>query len=147
MRFSALFPVAALCCLILIAGCTQPVTEVIPTSTLTPTVPTPGLSPGPTDTVPTDYRVLVDVSRGTLSFNPVIKVEFRGGQGMRLVSSIDAEVIRADGTTGTATLPTPAIGEYMEILGTTGKDRVVVFARMMNGERYKIYDQVLEYRA
>lgn len=146
MRWHSFLPIIALCCLVLLSGCTQPETHEIPTPTLTPTVPTPDLSPGPIDTIPYDYRVFVEVSRGTQSFNPVIRVEFRGGPGMRLVSSVDTEVIRADGTIGTATLTTPAIGEYMEIPGTTETDRVIVYARMMNGERYRIYDQVLEFR-
>jgi hypothetical protein len=110
-------------------------------------MPAPDLVPGPTDTVPAEYRVLVTVTRGTFSPNPVIRVEFRGGQGMRLVSSLDAEVIRADGTIGTASISTPAIGDFMEVTGTTAIDRVIVSARMMNGERYRIYDQVLEFRA
>ncbi len=146
MRWYAFLQVATLCCLIFLTGCTQHETDGITTPTPTLTMSTPALSPGQTDDVPTDYRVYIEVSRGTLSFNPVIRIEFRGGKGMRLVSSIDAEVIRADGTVGTATLPTPATGDYMEIAGTTETDRVIVYARMMNGERYRIYDQVLEFR-
>ncbi len=135
------------CGLVLAAGCTQQEVPATPTPSPTPTAPPPDLSPKPTDTVPAEYSVLVTVSRNTYSFNPLVRVEFRGGRGMALISSLDAEVIRENGTIGTARLQKPAIGEFMEILGTTGKDRVIVTATMMNGERYRIYDQVLEFRA
>lgn len=146
MRWNGLLTAAALCCLVLLAGCTQPGREVNISPVVTPAIAVPDLSPEPTDAVPPDYRIAIAVSRGTLSFNPVIKVEFRGGQGMQTLSSLEGFVIRSDGTTLTAALARPSIGEFMEITGTTGKDRIIVYARMMNGERYRIYDQVLEFR-
>lgn len=134
-------------CLVVATGCVQEEVRVTPAPLPTLEIRPPDLSPLPTDTVPSEYRIFVTVSRNTYSFNPLIRVEFRGGQGMALLSSLDAEVMRGDATIGTARLEKPAIGEYMEIAGTTGKDRVVVTATMMNGERYRVYDQVLEFRA
>ncbi len=140
---------AFLAVFLLIAGCTQ--SEPSPAATQTPTpAPTmglPDLSPIPTDAVPTDHRILVSVSRGTLSFNPVIVVEFRGGQGMVLLSSLEATVTRPDGTVGSASVREPSIGDTIEIVGSTYKDRIEVFSRMKDGSRYRIYDQVLEFRA
>lgn len=66
---------------------------------------------------------------------------------MRMVSWIDAEVIRPDGMVASACMKTPSIRDFMEITGTTAADRVIVPARMMNGERYRIYDRVLEFRS
>ncbi|OPX67023.1 MAG: hypothetical protein A4E37_01691 [Methanoregulaceae archaeon PtaB.Bin056] len=147
MNLQAFFLAVFVCGLVLASGCTQQEVPATPTPAPTPTAPPPDLSPVPTDTVPAEYGVVVTVSRNTYSFNPLVRVEFRGGRGMGLVSSLDAEVIRGDGIVRTARLQKPAIGEYMEILGTTGKDRVIVTATMMNGERYRIYDQVLEFRS
>ncbi len=147
MNLQAVFLAFLVCGVVLSAGCTQQEAPPMPTTSPTPTALLPDLSPVPTDTVPPEYSVHVTVSRNTYSFNPLVRVEFRGGRGMGLVSSVDAEVIRMDGSTGTARLEEPSIGEYMELLGTTGKDRVIVTATMMNGERYRIYDQVMEFRA
>ncbi|HNQ29295.1 MAG: hypothetical protein A4E36_01461 [Methanoregulaceae archaeon PtaB.Bin009] len=146
MRLQPIFLVVLVCGMIFITGCTQQEVQVTPTPTPTPEAPPPDISPLPTDTVPTEYRVFVTVTRNTYSFHPLIKVEFRGGQGMGLLSSLDAEVIREDGSAGTASLQRPAIGEFMEVQGSTGKDRVIVHAHMMNGARYRIYDDVLEFR-
>ena len=147
MNLQAVFLAFFVCGLVLLAGCMQQEAPVMPTPSPTPTVMPPDLSPVPTDTVPPEYSVHVTVTRNTYSFNPLVRVEFRGGRGMGLVSSLDAEIIRMDGTVGTARLEEPAIGGYMELPGTTGRDRVIVTATMMNGERYRIFDQVLEFRA
>jgi ABC-type Fe3+-hydroxamate transport system substrate-binding protein len=133
---------------LLLAGCTQPATPpATETSTPTPTVTSPDLSPIPTDVMPPDQRVVVSVSRGTLSFNPVIQVEFRGGPGMVLLSTIDAKVTRPDGTIVTGSLREPKIGDILELVGSTARDRVEVTARMKNGNVYRVFDQVLEFRA
>ena len=93
-----------------------------------------------------DQAIIVEVSRGTLSYDPKIRVEFRGGTGMTLLSYIDVKVTRPDGTVETARLTAPSIGDYVELTGSTGKDRVEVSSRLKNGNEYKIYDQVLEFR-
>ncbi|MDD1715602.1 MAG: hypothetical protein LUQ01_01240 [Methanolinea sp.] len=140
---------AVLAVCLLIAGCTQsePIPAVTPTPTSAPTAGLPDLSPIPTDAVPTNHRILVSVSRGTLSFNPLLVVEFRGGQGMILLSSLEARVTRSDGTVETASMQEPRIGDTLKIVGSTYKDRIEVFSRMKDGSRYRIYDQVLEFRA
>lgn len=148
MKPTAFIFMAFLAVFLLIAGCTQsePIPAATPTPTPSPTVGLPDLTPIPTDAVPTDHRILVSVSRGTLSFKPVFVVEFRGGQGMVLLSSLEAKVTRSDGTTGTGTLQEPSIGDTIEIMGSTSKDRIEVFSRMKDGSRYRIYDEVLEFR-
>jgi len=132
---------------LLTAGCTGSPQQGAATQAPTPslTVP-PTLTATPTDVIPVDQAIIVEVSRGTLSYDPKIKVEFRGGTGMNLLSYIDATVTRSDGTVETARLTAPVIGDYVELTGTTGKDRVEVTERLKNGNEYKIYDQVLEFR-
>jgi hypothetical protein len=132
---------------LLVAGCTQTPQQVPATQTPTPS-PTVLMTftTTPTDVIPVDQGIIVEVSRSTLSFDPKIKVEFRGGTGMNLLSYIDAKVTRSDGTVETARLTAPDIGDYVELTGTTDKDRVEVTVRLKNGNEYKIYDQVLEFR-
>ncbi|MBP1929266.1 ABC-type transport system substrate-binding protein [Methanolinea mesophila] len=131
------------------AGCTQaPPQTSTPTPTPTPLPPTPAvtLTTEPTDVVPAGQSVLIEVSRGTLSFDPVITVVYRGGTGINLLSGLEVKVTRSDGTVGTAALSEPNIGDSVDVLGSTGKDRVEVWAVMKDGNTYKIYDQVLEFR-
>ncbi len=132
---------------LLAAGCTQAPQQGPATQTPTP-LPTVLMTftTTPTDVVPVDQAIIVEVSRGTLSYDPVIKVEFRGGTGMNLLSYIDAKVTRSDGTVETARLTSPVIGDSVDLTGSTGKDRVEVSTRLKNGNEYKIYDQVLEFR-
>jgi ABC-type transport system substrate-binding protein len=131
------------------AGCTQaPPGTITPTPTPTSLPPTPitTLTTEPTDVVPPGQNIIIEVSRGTLSFNPVITVIFRGGTGINLLSTLEVQVTRSDGTVETAHLDEPKIGDSIEVLGSTGKDRVEVWAVMKDGNTYKIYDQVLEFR-
>ncbi len=111
-----------------------------------PPTPITTLTTEPTDVVSPGQNVIIEVSRGTLSFNPVITVVFRGGTGINLLSTLDVQVTKSDGTVETAHLDAPQIGDSIEVVGSTGKDRVQVWAVMKDGNTYKIYDQVLEFR-
>jgi ABC-type transport system substrate-binding protein len=145
--------VILLTCLIVLAllgaGCTQAppqATTPTPTSTSTPPTPVATLTTGPTDVVPPGQSIIIEVSRGTLSFNPLITVTYRGGTGINLLSSLEVRVTQSDGTVETASLAEPNIGDSVDVVGSTGKDRVEVWAVMKDGNTYKIYDQVLEFR-
>jgi ABC-type transport system substrate-binding protein len=134
---------------LLVAGCTQAPPETntpTPTPTSLPPTPVTTLTTEPTDVVPPGQDVIIEVSRGTLSFDPVITVVFRGGTGINLLSTIEVKVTRSDGTVETAHLDNPKIGDSIEVTGSTGKDRVEVWAVLKDGNTYKIYDQVLEFR-
>jgi hypothetical protein len=131
------------------AGCTQgppQTTTPTPTPTSLPPTPVATLTTGPTDVVPSGQSVIIEVSRGTLSFNPLITVTYRGGPGINLLSSLEVKVTRPDGTSETASLAEPKIGDSVDVVGSTGKDRVEVWAVMKDGNTYKIYDQILEFR-
>lgn len=145
---SILFVVSVIFLAILAAACTQSPQNgtVTPTATNLPGTPGPNIATGPTDTVPEYYYTALEVSRNTLSFNPTIRVTFRGGAGMNFVNALDVQVIRSDGIMETASLPRPHVGDFVELRGTTGKDRVIVTMQLINGDSYKIYDKVLEFR-
>jgi ABC-type transport system substrate-binding protein len=146
MKAQILVLVFGLGIFLLVAGCTQAPQETAPVTTVT-TAPTfAELTTEPTDEVPGEQNILVSVSRGTLSFDPTIRVEFRGGSGIILLSAIDATVTREDGSVETARMIEPDIGESVELSGSTGKDRVEVTVYLKNGRSYRIYDEILEFR-
>ena len=147
-KLSGVLIAAALLALALIAGCTQPLPSLpgIPPGTTMPGSGGTSLTPGPTDQVPGPQEILIVVSRNTLSFDPLIKVMFRGGAGMNAVNTLDVKVTRSDGSMSTASLVKPRVGDFVDMKGTTGKDRVEVTARMITGDVYKIYDQALQFR-
>ncbi len=140
---------------LLVAGCTQtPTTPATPTPTVPVTVPTtapatPTAAPtlgyieGP---IPTQYEVSVQVDRNTIVTPPIITATFRGGKGINFVSSIQVVVTRSDGQVIEKTMQKPQVNDKVEIEGTRGKDQVQVFANLVNGNRYKITDQIFETR-
>lgn len=150
MRISAILLISlGIFLAILVAGCAQLSQNGTPTPT--PTIlqgtPGPNLSPSPTDVVPEYYFVAIEASRNTLSFDPTIRVTFRGGAGMNFVNNLDVMVIRSDGVGESKTFFKPLhVGDFVDLKGTTGKDRVIVTMQMINGDSYKIYDKVLEFR-
>ncbi|HII75889.1 MAG TPA: hypothetical protein HA264_02330 [Methanolinea sp.] len=145
--------------LVLGAGCTQPstgpATQVqtpVPTTaqpTASPTVATPVATPtlgyieGP---LPAQYMVDVQVDRNTVAITPSIIATYRGGKGTNFVYSVDVTVTRSDGQVITKSLERPQVNQQVEIEGTRGTDRVEVFVNLVNGERYRIYDQSLAFR-
>ena len=146
----------------LAAGCSQPSappatpvptqvpTTVIPVRTVITPVPTPTLDyiPGP---MPGNFEVTVDVDRNVISIDPKITVTFRGGRGINYVYSVDVVVTRSDGVVEKASLTRPKVNDYVEILGTTGTDRVQVFVTLVTKDPppgpYLIYDEDLPFRS
>ena len=142
--------------LALAAGCTMPpgigVTP-IPTTTVTtaPPMPTVTVPPGPVVTVPPQFSIAVQVTRNPSTANPYINVAFRGGNGQFILHQLMVTVARSDGVVVREVIPETgngqyAIGDSINVMGTTGTDEVVVVATI-NGVDYKIYDEYLTYGA
>jgi hypothetical protein len=149
---------------LLVAGCTQttippPTTTTTPTTvhttaappTMQPTTPatvttTPALDSieGP---LPSQYMVDVQVDRNTVSTAPTITVTFRGGKGINFVSSMDVVLTRSDGQVAKETILKPRVNSQVTMDGTRGTDRVQVFVTMVDGNRYRVYDQELAFRS
>jgi hypothetical protein len=109
-----------------------------------------GLYPSPTDTMPDNQAVTVDV--GEKDYLGAIPVIFQGGLGQVNVHNIDVRLTRFDGTTQTATLGLKK-GDTIELEGTRGSgsltgqpDRVEVWVTTNSGQTYKIIDKLVEYR-
>jgi ABC-type glycerol-3-phosphate transport system substrate-binding protein len=139
-----------LCAAIGIAGCTgtpgTPASQ--PTATAAPSA-TPSLSsvpdlvPAPTDALPADYEVTIDV--GEKDYLATIPVIFQGGKGQIHVTRIDVTFTRSDGQVKTTTIGKNK-GDMIELEGTKQTDRVEVWVSMNNGQRYKTNDVLSPYR-
>jgi hypothetical protein len=143
--------------LVLAAGCTLPqgggVTPTPTTVRATMTSPTPVVTvpPGPVVTPPPQYAIAIQVTRNPSTANPYITVAFRGGNGQFILQQLTVTVARSDGLVIQEVIPETgngqyAIGDSVNIMGTTGTDEVVVVATL-NGVDYKIYDEFLTYGA
>jgi hypothetical protein len=147
----------ALGTLLAAAGCVsseKPVVTPNPTTIRTPEAPpspspvpttTASTEPGPVDTLPPGWDLSVTVEKGGMYTRTVI-VRFDGGKGLTYASRMDVRVTFPDGTVKTDGITKPKMGDTVEILGSTGTDRVEVLMLMASGDTYKIIDQQMPYR-
>ena len=156
-RISAIM-IVVLCGAMITAGCTS-----IPSSPAA-TTPGPGtpatpagsgapavtLTAVPTDVLPSENRVTVDVSEK--DYLGIITVTFQGGIGMNSIKKVDIKLTRADGSTQQATVGTKK-GDEVELQGTRGTgserglaDRVEIWVTTNQVQKYKIVDVLREYR-
>jgi hypothetical protein len=147
MNARIVIPVLVIVCVaIIFAGCTGTQSATTPgTSTqMSGTSTTSGsIVPGPTETLPPDYYVVVDV--GEKDYLGKIPVTFEGGTGQVFVKKIDVTLTRSDGTVQTATVGANK-GDIAQLEGTKQTDRVEVWVSMVNGVTYKIIDVQSPYR-
>ena len=152
-----LIPALLLAVLLAGAGCSSPEQPVTPMPTPVPTpvptaLPTPVLTtqastePGPVDALPSEWALSVTVEKGGM-YSRTIIAKFDGGKGLNYASRMDVRVTYPDGTVKTDGIAKPRMGDSVEILGTTGTDRVEVMMLMASGTSYKIIDQQMPYRS
>ncbi len=144
-----------LCVIVACAGCTNSSgtqsTGVSGTSGSATPASGASLTPGPTDVMPANIAVVVDV--GEKDYTGTIPVIFQGGQGQINVNKIVVTLTRTDGTTQTYNLGSNK-GAEVDLAGTRGTgslqgqpDRVEVWVTMNNGQTYKTVDVTREYRS
>jgi len=153
-----IIPALTLALLLIMAGCSSPSEPVVtPKPTLVPApaltkpptaVPTTPAStePGPVDTLPSEWDLSVTVEKGGMYTRTII-ARFDGGKGLMYASRMDVRVTYLDGTVKTDSIIKPRMGDTIEILGSTGTDRVEVTMLMASGGTYKIIDRQMPYRA
>lgn len=146
-----IFPILAMLCiaLVVVAGCTTPISPPSPQGTTPPTtVPSlgQGLVPGPTDAVPLFQLVAVQVSKNTIATDPWISVTFSGGGGQSYVVSMTATVIRSDGGIETKTALSPQINTNLVFSGTTRTDRAIVDITYTDGKSYRVKDELVPFQ-
>ncbi len=148
-----------LCGAIITAGCTGNMTSPsgttpgsgIPGAPFGSGVPSGTLTTVPTDVLPPQNLVTVDVSEK--DYLGIITVTFQGGMGMNSIKKVDIKLTRADGSTQIATVGTRK-GDEVELQGTRGSgsergplDRVEVWVTTNQVQTYKIVDVLREYRS
>jgi len=139
--------------LALAAGCTQPATPPVtptpaPTGTTavaTPTASTPvSLTPGPTQTLPENWNIEVQVHSDGHSWDPHIIVSCQGGKGLNFIQKIDVTVTGSDGVVVTGVLDKPLYkGQEISLRSTNApgyRDRTEVWATTPQGDKVKIFD-------
>ena len=120
-------------------------------SSVTPATPaetsqdaTVSFTPGPTQVPPSNRVIILDTERDPIS--SMISVTFRGGEGQYGVSEILVKLTRSDGTVVTKTFKPDVVGSGVTLEGTTKTDRIEVTTYFYTGEKYKIIDQIFEYK-
>jgi hypothetical protein len=145
--------------LALAAGCTQPATPVTPTPTTaattaaaTPTASSTLVSstPGPTQTLPENWNIEVQVQSNGFAPDPQIITTVRGGKGLNFIQQIDVRVTRSDGIVENGNILKPLkVGDSVSLASTTAPgyaDRAEVWATDPQGTKVKIYDAYVPFR-
>jgi hypothetical protein len=139
-----------LCILLALTGCTgtQNTPAAPAPATSSGAVPSaapaaPDLEPSPTDSIIEANKVNVNVEKDHLAN---IIVTFQGGSGLAQVNKIDVTLNRADGQVKTADVGI-RVDDSVTLEGTRNTDRVMVYVTMKNGQRYKIIDTLVSFKA
>lgn len=151
MQYKIAIPVIVLlCAAVVFAGCTGTQTSSGTAASSSPAATYAGsqsaadnLVPTPTDVIPDNNAVTVTVKEKV--YDGTIPVVFSGGKGQNLVSAIDVTLYTSDGRVVTAKIGTKKEDEVI-LQGTKQTDRVVVYVSEMNGQRYKVADELSMYR-
>ena len=127
-------------------------TTTVPTQVpeiFTPTIePTAiSLAPGPTQTIPPDYYVEVEVTKQNEAGRPVVTVTYRGGKGLVFTQQVNIRVTRSDGIIETETMNKPSVGDERTLLATIYDDRVEVSILFSDGKSYKVFDRLMPYQS
>jgi hypothetical protein len=145
--------------LLITAGCTQttpPATPIpIPVETIateTPaTLPTTfSLTPGPTQMLPENWNLEIQVQSNGVAIDPLITVSCQGGKGLNFIQQIDVRVTRSDGVVETGSITKPLYkGKEISLTSTTApgyRDRAEVWAIDPQNNRVKIFDAYVPFR-
>ncbi|MDD4127575.1 MAG: hypothetical protein PHV39_07810 [Methanomicrobium sp.] len=102
------------------------------------------LNPTATDKIPSNLAVSVDAIKDPLSGK--VTVMFQGGPGQYMTENLNVKIYLSTGDVIERDITPDVNSEAVFNEGTKGSDRVVVVASFQNGESYKIFDELLEYR-
>jgi hypothetical protein len=100
--------------------------------------------PEPTQVPPAALLVNYEAARDPIT--GLVTVTFRGGTGQYGVSDVSIRLSRSDGQVQTQTFKPQQIGSTTTLQGTLMTDRIEVVANYYNGEKYRIIDQLFEYK-
>ena len=159
--------IAFLVLLLLVAGCTQPAAQQatpVPTTeavteaptaveTATTAVPTTVTiaTPGPTQTLQSNWAVDVQVASNGQAIDPEAVLTFRGGKGINYIPEIDLILYKEDGTIENDKMVQPLyVGKTVQLKLSSAselKDRAEVWVITPQGDRVKVIDQYVPFRS
>jgi hypothetical protein len=102
------------------------------------------LTAGPTQTLPTNRDLIIDVERDAIT--SLITVKFQGGEGQYAVRELAVTLTKSDGTVERKSFRPEYRGTFLTLQGTEKTDRVEITANFYNGESYKVVDKILEFK-
>jgi len=97
-----------------------------------------------TQVPPAALLVYYEVERDPIT--GLVTVTFRGGAGQYGVSDVSIRLTRSDGQVLTQSFKPQQIGSFITLKGTLMTDHIEVTANYYNGEKYRIIDQLFEYK-
>jgi len=98
----------------------------------------------PTEVPPPNLLVTFQAERDPLS--GLVTVTFTGGAGQHGVSDVSIRLSRSDGQVLTKSFKPQQIGSFIALQGTKMTDRIEVIVHYYNGDKYRIIDQLFEYK-
>jgi len=143
------------------AGCTEPVPTqpATPFPTLVPTTeqvftplpttaPTGMGTPGPTQTLPSQYSVTFQVTPNGRTTNPLIYVGLMGGNGMNFISEVEIILTEPDGIQHIEYMRQPlTMGENVAIPCSTTKNRVEIWVTAPQVGKIKVHDEIVPFQS
>ena len=163
-KITTVIGILVLCmALAFVAGCTQPEKPVAtPVPTAVPTVETTSAptavpttissKPEPTQTLPDQWSLDVQVEGNGEAINPQIITTIRGGKGLNFILAVNVKVTRPDGKVETGSIPrqtTFRVGDSVSLPVTSqmgNVNRVEVWATDPQGNQVKIFDDFVPFR-
>ncbi len=136
MKTYWLVPAALTIILLLLAGCSDTLSEW--------GAGPPGSSPRPTQTLPPGKDITIEVDQKDPIF-ATVTVSFAGGEGQSAVTDIELRFTRADGTVTTEHLD-PVKGDEVVFQGSKDTDRLEGWVTLNTGVTYKTLDMQIPYR-
>jgi hypothetical protein len=120
--------------------------DIATTTTTLPSSHGSGISfePLPTQKLPFNLEVIYQVERSPIT--GIVTVTFSGGSGLNGIAETLITVTRSDGQVLTKSWKPARIGDSVTVQGTTMTDRVEVVTNFYNGDSYRCFDQVFEYK-
>lgn len=106
-------------------------------------------TPGPTQTLPHNYEVSVEVHSDGHAHAPHVIFTFQGGYGMNVIPEIDVRLTRSDGIVENDKMVSPlTIGQSISLDSTnTNTDRAEVWVITPSGDRVKVVDKYVPFRS
>jgi hypothetical protein len=105
-------------------------------------------TPGPTQTLPSQYSVTFQVTPNGRTTNPLTYVGLMGGNGMNFISEVEIILTEPDGTRHIEHMRQPlTMGENVAIPCSTTKNRVEISVTAPQVGKIKVHDEIVPFQS